>query len=243
MHPAQVVARLDAEVVDQQPAGPGVLGERVGPPPRVRQRHHQLPAQALPQREPLDQGGQVADDRPLAADGDLQVGPFLDGHRVLLVQRHRPLPHHPALQAVQRPPPPQVQGGAHQRPGAVRIGRREAARLLDMVGELQRVQVVPGDADAVTGPVGPDHVGGQDLAQPGHRGLQLGLRRRRRLVVPQRVDQVAGRHRRARPQQQHRQHGALPPGGDLGTGHHERAQDAEPHPRPGPAARRRHHPA
>jgi hypothetical protein len=65
---------------------------------------------------------------------------------------------------------------------------------------------------------GLDHRPGERAAQPGDQGLQRVRRPGRRLIGPQTVDQLAGRHQLARPKREHDQQRAQPGSADLEYG-------------------------
>jgi hypothetical protein len=82
LEPAQSLARLDAQLVDQRPARVLVGLERVGLPVRAVQGEHQLCPQPLPVRMLGDQRLQLADELAVAAERE----PGLDA----LLERREP---------------------------------------------------------------------------------------------------------------------------------------------------------
>ena len=91
--------------------------------------------------------------------------------------------------------------------------------------QAQRVARGLGDQDPRRGASLP--LGLQDLAQPGHVGLDGGQDARRRTFPPEQVDQGVDRHRVFGGQGQRRQQGSLP-----GSSRFERRATAPEHQRP-----------
>jgi hypothetical protein len=225
---AQFRTGLDAQFAGEDRPCAAVLGERVRPAAGPAQRPHQLAAQPLAQREPVDQGGQLAEQFPVVAPVQLQLDPVLHSDGVPLVQRGGQPPHRRAVDVAECRATPQVEAAAQPggRPVRLGLGAGREGQLL----ERQGVQVGVGYRDAVPRGVGQDGPGGQHPAQPGHAGLQLGPRGRRWPVAPHGIDQPVGADDAVRVQEQHGQHDPLPARGDLGVPDGEDAQDPVPHP-------------
>ncbi len=215
----QLAAGVEAELVAQHLAGPPVLGQRVRLPPGPVERHHQLPAQPLPQREPLHQPGQLAEQVPLVAGGQFQIHPVLGGHHPALVEHRGRPPDLLTVDLRERRAPPQVERLPQQRRIAPLPGLR------DQPGEHRGVQFVRSADEPVAGRLGLDRARRQQPAQPGDAGLQLAARGGRRIVAPDRVDQLAGAQHPIGVQQQHGQHHPVPAGGDRVAGHGQRTED------------------
>jgi hypothetical protein len=105
---------------------------------------------------------------------------------------------------------PQFEGRVEQScGGGVRDVRGPLAQRL----EPQRIHVVGGDVQPVSGNVGADQFGAQCGAQPGQHGLQGGLRVVGEPLAPGRLDEFVRRHRPSGPGQQRGEHGPLPAAG------------------------------
>jgi hypothetical protein len=195
--PMQLLQRrpgLQAQLVAQRRPEPAELGQRVAGAARRGQRPDQLAAQSFAQRKPLRQVGQRRDQIAVVTGGQLELGPLLQRRGTFLVQgRGRPA-YGLALDARKGVAPPKIEPPAQQRRIAV------AATGLRQAGEGQRVEIIRTDNDPVTGRVAHDQAGWQQPAQPGDAGLQLTARGGRRIVGPERFDQRAERHHKARPQ-------------------------------------------
>ena len=193
---AQRLPRLDAELVDEQPARPLDGGQRVGLPPGAVQGGDQGGPQALAQRVPAQQPFQLGDHLAAGAEVDLGGRPVLEQAEPDLVQA-RPVGMEPVAVAGvdQDLAPEQAErlAGRLQRRGRVtgaprrRGGRGQAGDLegVDPAGvELQGVAPVPAadQARVVEGP-----------AQLGHLRLQGVPGRAGGGLAPQVIDQPLGR--------------------------------------------------
>jgi hypothetical protein len=83
---AQPVARLDAQLLDELPAGVLVDLQRVGLPVAAVQREHELRAQALAVRVGGDQRLQLADDLRVPAELELRLDELLERGHAQVVQ-------------------------------------------------------------------------------------------------------------------------------------------------------------
>ena len=104
-------------------------------------------------------------------------------------------------------------------------GLLEAGGVAGLRAQAQRVARGLGDQDPRRGASLP--LGLEDLAQPGHVGLDRGQDARRRALTPEQVDQGVDRHRVAGREGQRRQQGSLP-----GSARFERRATAPEHQRP-----------
>jgi hypothetical protein len=202
---AELLARLDAELLHQRAPGRRVGVESLGLAARSVEGQHQLAAKPLTHRVPLDQLLKLADHREVltpckrVVDGELarscpellQAADLGRRERLVgeIVER-RTAPQHECL--------------------ADRVAGRPLSRGHQPL-EAQRVDRVRGRAQLVAAAAGQDlrHVAAEQLAQL--RDVELHHLRcaRRRLLAPQPLDQAIGRDRRVGPQRQHRQHRAL----------------------------------
>jgi hypothetical protein len=82
----QLVARLDPELVDEQPAAGGECRERLGLAPGAVEREHQLAAQALAVRMLGDQLLELGDHLAVAAEREARVDVVLDGREPQLLE-------------------------------------------------------------------------------------------------------------------------------------------------------------
>ena len=86
MQPAQVRPGVDAELLDQDRAGPLVGQQRIGLPTRAIQRQHELRPQPLPQRLLADQPLQLGHQLPMTPQPQLRLDPILQGDQPELGQ-------------------------------------------------------------------------------------------------------------------------------------------------------------
>src|SRR5439155_1724446 len=82
-------ARLDPELLDQQPAALAVRGERVRLAPAAVEREHQLSPRLLAQRLGGDELRQLADEPLVQADLELGVDPSREGVEAEVLQPPR----------------------------------------------------------------------------------------------------------------------------------------------------------
>ncbi len=205
VQPGQTRPRVHAQLLDEQGAGPAVLLQRLRGPPGAVQGEHQLAPQVLAERVLRDQGAQVADEFP----GLAPVQPQL-------------------VELLGRGQPPLVQGGGRRRERRAPASRHDGAppqgeRLAQPVGRLVRqsggdvppglggqpveaaqVELVVVHDGAVAGAVGDDQGGPlrDAAAQIGDGLADLVDGRRRRIVVPDGLDEPGDRHHPAGLQQQ-----------------------------------------
>ena len=83
---AQLVARFEAEVFDEEIAAGAVDVERFGLPAGAVEREHQLTARAFPQRVLGDHALQFTDERVMAAQQQLDVDAVLQHRQAFLVE-------------------------------------------------------------------------------------------------------------------------------------------------------------
>jgi hypothetical protein len=244
--PLQRQGRVEAELVGEADPHIVVDLEGVGLPAGAVQGEHQLADQPLPERVGRHQLGEVADHLVVAAEPQLQLEALLDRGEPLLVEPRRRRFDGPAVQAEQRRPAPEPERGPQHadrlRELAVGGQRRGPGHPLR---EDLGVQLAGPGLDPVAAAVGDDR--GVAVTQPPAQGgdvvLHLAAGGRGRTAIPDRVDQVVERDHLSRVGQQHREQRARPPaaqrhrarvGDDL-----QRPEDAELHPPPSPAPRRR----
>jgi hypothetical protein len=244
----QLGAGVDAEVLGELLARVVKDAQRLGLPAAAVQRDHEKSPGALAQRVLGHQRGQLGHRRRWLPLRQQQVGPFLRRGGAQLGQP-QPLrlgerPRHPGerLAAPQRERLVGDPRRAAQVPGGTQLAR-PAKALLELVGveavraEPQQVAAAGGDQHprrlpprAVRVPAGPVRL--EDAAQPGHVGVNAAVDGGRRLVAPDRVDQLAARDDPVRAAREHPEHGELPglARPDLMTVPPDRDRPEHPHP-------------
>ena len=177
--------------------------ERLGLASRPIQREHQLPAQALAQRMLGDERLELAHELAMAAIREVRI------NRVL--ERAQPQ----LLQPPDRRRGERLVGDVGQRRPVPERERLASGAIRDEPLEAAHVEVVRRDAQLVAAPARED-LGGvpvtgsvEQLAQPRNVLLEHLRRARRRLLAPQRLDQLVGRHGPVRVQREHGQQRAL----------------------------------
>ena len=214
----QPLARLDAELVDQQPPRFVESLQGVGLTVTAIQGQHQLAVQPLAVGMLGDQLRQPADDRGVTAERELGVDLQLErGDAQLGEPRDRRLGELLVGDVRERVAAPQCEGPVERGRGRLRAtGRLLALRLghepLEAVGiDALRIddELVAGlachdDAAAVQAPV-------ERLAQPRDLDLDRLRGRRRSPRAPELVDQPVGAERLVRVEQEQREEGALLP--------------------------------
>ncbi len=210
LEPAQLGARVDAQLLREEPAGVRVHREGLRLPAAAVQRHHQQLAQPLPQRVRGGQRGQLGDGLRVAADLQVEIEPGLGeleppflqpGPLVVRVRpRHRR----------QRLAVPQAQHLVDQRARLAAVpGDAGLLRLGGQVLGQRQVERAPPDADRVAAGLAHQGVLAQRLAQPGGVRTDRGQRLRGRVLAPERVDQLVRGGRPPLAQQQGGQQRAL----------------------------------
>jgi hypothetical protein len=201
----QLGPRLEAHLLDQHRPRLAVGLQRVGLAAGAVQREHPLRVQALLERmrgdEPLELG-----DRLAVASG-----------RERRVDRQLARPQPELLEAADLRAGERLVGEVAQRLAApqlervMRGGGAVAGGLLDEPLEADRVDGVGADAQLVAAAAG-DDLGLGALEQPAQlRDVELHHLHAAggRVLAPEPLDQLVGRHRGVGPQPQHREHRAL----------------------------------
>ncbi len=206
----QFGARVDAQLLREEPAGVRVHREGLGLPAAAVQRHHQQFAQPLAQRVRGGQRGQLGDGLRVAADLQVQVQPRLGELESPLLQPGALVVRVRAGHGGQRLAVPQAQHLVDQ--GARLAAVPGRPRLLGLARQVlcqRQVERRPVGPDRVAAGLAHQGVLAQDLAQPGGVRTDRGQRLRGRVLAPERVDQLARGRRPALAQQQRGQQGAL----------------------------------
>jgi hypothetical protein len=201
---------VDPEVVEQHVPGPTVRGEGVALTPGPVQGDNQVAPQSLPVRMAGDEGLELADELPVAAQLELGRDPFLQGCEPdLLEPGDLRLEGGLLGQVVECRPPPQAQRLAQPPHRAGQVGRSGAAGGVDQLLELQHVEI---------GGVRPERVAGGPvldahrpdlLAQEPDVGLERVPGGLGRVAAPDGVDQALGGHDAVGLEQEVREHGPL----------------------------------
>ena len=231
---------VDAELVGQPGPQPLVGPESVGLAPGQGEGAEQLAAEPLRQRMGGHQRLQLGHQPVGGSGGQGVLDPVLQGPQAQVVQPgHGRSGEGGRGHLGQGRSPPQGQGLAQQLPGPVRVAaqRRPAGQGQGQGQgqglEADRVHRLGGDGQPVAALGGLDHAG--DLAaQARHERLEGVGRPGRRVLVPDRVDQLAwGHHPPGVEGQAHQQPAQPCPGhldGRAGAGPHlQRAQDGDAH--------------
>ncbi len=153
----QLGARFDAELLDQLHPPDPVRVERLRPAPAPVPGQHQLGAQPLAQRVGVDEDGEVVDEFPVPAQGQLQLDALLGERQPAVVQPSRLRLDEHALDARQDRAAPQAARLGEQPGGSGEVARalREPRLGGEALGEQvdgddpARAQDERGDNDAL----------------------------------------------------------------------------------------------
>ena len=205
--------RLKPELVVQDAPRLAIRVECIGLPPGAVEREHELPPEALLVRVLGHELPQLGHDVLVPPERELRLDAI--GRRVethLLQPRPRGVPRRLAFELEQRRPAPEAErllehprglGGLACAQGALAPARE--------VLEAVEIELVVGQDEPVAGSI-PDQLGGQALergAQLAHVRVDDRRRGRRRMVTPDRVDELPGAYRLARVEKQIGEEGAL----------------------------------
>jgi hypothetical protein len=196
--------RVDAELLDQRPAPALVHVQRVGLPATAVEREHQLAAQALAEHVLGDQRLELRHKLALAAERQVRVDAVLERREPQLLQpRDLALRVRLAAELGERLAVPERERVAQERRplGRIVVLPRPGDQRLEPRG----VDLVRRDVQQITGRARPDPLGADQLAQARDMPVQRGLRRARRLLAPQRLDQLRAGHDLRPAQEQHRE--------------------------------------
>ena len=193
-------ARVDPELLDERAASLLVGLERLGLPPRAVEREHQLrraAARAAGARTTSASSSPTSS--PWLPDLELRLDPLLEqppaaaprAARSRSARTPRSRSPRAARRARASSAVAKLAGTARSRGSSLRLVAASACEAVEV--ELARV-----DAEHVSGRLGDDPVGPEQLAQLRDEVLERRRRRPRRLLAPERVDQPVGRDRLAR---------------------------------------------
>src|SRR5581483_1119180 len=187
---AQLAARLDPQLVDQRSARLLVHPERVRLPPRPVQRTHQLPTQTFPQRMPVDERLELSDELWMATRAQVALDPLLQAAKAELLEACGLSGREPVIGEVgQRRPAPE-----RERLGQLPLAVQPAEPL--------EVELPVLDAESVPRRVRLHALFPEQLPQRRDVHLQRLVRRLRRVVLPEGVEQPVLRDDLVRVQQQ-----------------------------------------
>ena len=215
----EVVAGFEPELLAEHPTAVLERPEGVGLPPGAVEGEHQEPPEPLAERMPGDELLELGDRGQVPTELQLQLEPLLDDREAELREPRDDTDRELVVGEVgQRVAAPQPVGlGQHvDRRGEVAIGHERAPlghELLVPVGvhgvgrELEDVATAS-HRDEVGRSQGPPELGGE--------ALQAVANARRRIVTPEGIDELLGRHDAPRVQREQREEGAL-----LRPGHHD----------------------
>ncbi len=203
----QLAAGLDAQLLPEGAAGVGQGPQGLGLAARPVQGQGQLHPQALPQRVGVDQLGQLADHRRVAAQGQVGGQAVLDGAEPALLQPgRRPHGELEVGEVGQRRPPPQGLGLLEHGSGLVgAAGGEQRPALLGQGLEAAGVDLLGGHVELVAGVVPRELLGPQPPAEAGHVALHGAGGRRRRFLAPDGVGEGVDGDPAAAGDQQHGQ--------------------------------------
>ena len=238
VQPAQLGARLDAAVVDEDRAQPLVGAQRVGAAAGAVEGDHQLTPRRLPQRVLLDVAPQVVDHLGVPAERELRVDPVLRGGEAQLGHA----PHDAGDQrrrrdVGQRRAVPHGEGLVEELRRALGVaGSQCRPPLFGPPDEHECVEVVVADDQPVPGGDGHERLGAglaERATDPQHVPVDLCGCGPRRPVAPQLEEQLVDREHVARADEQGGEQGAGFRGVDLAPAvavvHGDAAQDPIPH--------------
>jgi hypothetical protein len=175
---AQRAAGLDSELLDEDRPRFLIRLERLRLPPGTVEGEHQLSAEALAVWVLAHERLELADERRVAAGGEIGVDPVLEARQAELVEPGALRLGETSLRDI------------GERAAAPERKRRGGLAGCDERLEALEVELARVDAKPVTGRLRLQAVLAQQLAQLGHVDLQRLRRRLGRLVVPERVDQT-----------------------------------------------------
>ena len=183
--------------------------QRVGLPAAAIQREHQLAAQPLTKHVLGDQRLELCHQLEMAAGRQIGVDPILQRRQPQLLQPgDLALRERLAPQIGQRLPPPQRQRITQHRPSDHRDPPART-RPLDQQLKPRHVDLIRRRAQQIPRRPRPDPLSPQQLAQRRHMPVQRVLRATRRILTPQRLDQLRARDHLTTTQQQQRQQRTL----------------------------------
>jgi hypothetical protein len=201
---------IDPELVGQEGAGAVEGRQRVRLPARPVQRDHQLAPQPLAQWMLGGQALEFADEVALVSRVEIGGDAVLDGGQPQLGEpRDLGLQRRGVGEIGERWSLPQVERLPQHCAGGRRVGRPQPATLGHEAREAQGVDLVGVDRQPVALAIADDTVCAERLAQVRHVALQRAPGRPRRVVVPDLGDQLVGRDRVVRADEQVREHEPL----------------------------------
>jgi hypothetical protein len=235
----QLLARLQAEIVEEDAPRLLIGVQRVGLPARSIQRQHQLRPQPLEQRLARHERTELADEIGVAPERKIGVDPLLECRQAELFEALDLAAGEVVVGEIrQRWAAPQSQRQAQLLGSLARLG---VAGLLKQLLEPLRVELAGSDLQHVAARTRQQHVVAERLAQLRDVTLQRLGGGLRPPLAPQAIDQSLACDELVRVQQQNREQLALPSRADderpIVIGDLQGSEDAEVH----FALRRRYH--
>jgi len=200
-------AGLDSELVDQRAPQRAVDGERIGLAPAAVERQRQLRVQTLAERVLGDEGLELGDQARVPAQSELRVDSLLGRRQAQLAEPRRlRRPERAEVDPVEgRPAPERQRLRQAVDPGLELSGSQQLPSAGRAPLEGGEVQIVRIDTQLVARRLRQQHVGSEQLAQPGDVHLERVPGRVGRRLSPEAVDQPIRRDGLVRPEQKQRQ--------------------------------------
>ena len=197
-------ARLDPELLDQRRACRLVRRQRFRLATGAVERDDQLPAQRLTQRIPRDEVLDARHELSVPSELELRTDELLLREQPeLLEPRRLGRSKRLELQIRERGAAPERKRAPESRRA---FGRRLNVRLLHETLETTEIDVLGGDVEDVARRPGAQDVRAHELAQLRDRVLERVLRRRRRTLAPELVEEPVRRRDLAGVHEEEREH-------------------------------------
>ena len=206
----QVDARLQPDLGEGSP-GAGQRSQGIGLPGAAVLRQREQRPTTLAERFLVDQRLGRGGDLAMLAGGETSDEPVLLRRPAQLLEAARlAAPRRPAVEVGERRSPPQRQRPVVGRGSTIRFAaRHEHAAAFDEPLELAGIDVGVVESQAIPVGRGLDGVVVKHFAEPADADLDLLAPRLRRIVAPQRVGELLGRHGDPASHRQHTQRDAV----------------------------------
>ena len=211
LQPAQLRARIQAELVGEHPPGVAEGTQRVRLTARAVQGQHQLAPQALAERCGPNRPVEVGDQVGVATHRQQGVETVFAGGRPQFLQAARGRHHRRHItelhERITTPQSERLVEAANRGAGSTRAECRPP--VLDQPFESNRIDILRHDRQRIPGRPRDDHVCSHRATELEDGDLQRISRLLRRPVTPQIVDQTLGRHDGPGPEREQREQRAL----------------------------------